>query len=450
MSKILKVGFPAFLFSLLQPLAASGQSITTGAAPITNGPGPIASVPIDNPLALALLAAALAITGWWFVRRGYQLRHVVSLLLLAVLTTAGVHGSHLVAQVLTSFTNPAGETRAITISPITAGGFTGFEPADFTNNAGQGLKILGVVEPDFAQCFTANPADTLQAPGAPPPSPPPTCSVGLVLANGATCRVDVEAICRSLIPPAALTGVNPASGTAAGGVGMALTGTGLAGATAVSFGGVAATAVHVVNSTTLTAVAPAHAAGSVDVVITIPGGTVTLTNGFTYLPTAIGQPSGGGTIAALNGGLNNLIAATADNSTGLPWGGMGITTNATSNTDGASNSSMVGVVLGSGTYAAQVCNNYAVDSQGNTPCQPGNTCYNDWFVPSGNNPNASGQLNALYVNRMAIGGFSAANYWSSTESGGNAAHGQDFTSGAQSVSSKALSLHLRCVRSFLP
>jgi fructose/tagatose bisphosphate aldolase len=82
----------------------------------------------------------------------------------------------------------------------------------------------------------------------------------------------------------------------------------LTGATGVTFGGSAATSVNVVNSTTVTAVTPAHAAGAVDVVITTPSGSATDTNGYTYLTTAVGQSAYGGKIACLNGSLNNHSA----------------------------------------------------------------------------------------------------------------------------------------------
>jgi len=35
--------------------------------------------------------------------------------------------------------------------------------------------------------------------------------------------------------------------------------------------------------------------------------------------------------------------------------------------------------------------------------------YNDWYLPAIN------ELNCLYTNRSAIGGFTDDNYWSSTE-----------------------------------
>jgi hypothetical protein len=158
-------------------------------------------------------------------------------------------------------------------------------------------------------------------------------------------------------------------------------------------------------------------------------------------------------IACLNGGLNNLIAATADNSATIEWGGFGTTTSATSTTDGAANTSTIVTSLGAngGTpYAAQLCSNYEVDSQGNTPCEPGNTCYNDWFLPAGNNTTNSGQLNCLYDNQVAIGGFANAFYWSSTEDDNANAWNQDLGGGGEGLPLKIDVYPIRCVRSFTP
>ena len=79
-----------------------------------------------------------------------------------------------------------------------------------------------------------------------------------------------------------LTAVTPNNGSTTGGTSVTLTGTNFTGATAVSFGGIAATSFTVNNATTITATTPAHAAGLVNVVVTTPGGTATLTNGYTY------------------------------------------------------------------------------------------------------------------------------------------------------------------------
>lgn len=245
--------------------------------------------------------------------------------------------------------------------------------------------------------------------------------------------------------------VSPSSGPSSGGTGVMLTGSGFTGATNLTFGGTAATNLNVVSSTSVTAVTPAHATGAVDVVITTPGGSATKTNGFTYATTAVGQSAYGGTIACLNGSLNNLIAATADNSTGIQWSGSASITNATSTTDGATNTATIVTALGAdSTYAAGLCSNYEVDSQGNTPCESGNTCYNDWFLPAGNNTGSSGQLQCLYDNRIAISGFDSVMYWSSTEINTSFAWFLDFNDGGQSGDGKRSTYRVRCVRAFTP
>ncbi len=272
----------------------------------------------------------------------------------------------------------------------------------------------------------------------------------------------------STATPFALTSINPTSGAAAGGTSFTLTGANLTGATGVTFGGVAATNFNVVNSTTVTGVTPNGVAGAVSVVITTPQGTSTLTNGYTYQPNAIGQPTGGGVIACLNDGLNNLIAATADIDPGIVWGGSGTDLpGALSNTDGNANTTDIvncltngqgagcaGSSIGLTTYAAGLCSDYEVDSQGNTICEAGNVCYDDWFLPAGNNTGASGQLNCLFTNRVALAaagaGFLPDYYWSSTEIDAVLAWGQGFAGGTQFNGNKASFESVRCVRAFTP
>jgi hypothetical protein len=205
-----------------------------------------------------------------------------------------------------------------------------------------------------------------------------------------------------------------------------------------------ATSVNVVNSTTLTAVAPAHAVGAVDVVVATASGSGTLLNGYTNVTTSVGQSAYGGTIACLNGGAGNLIAASADNSSSIAWGAFGVTTTATSSTDGSTNTNIVVATVESGSYAAKVCYDYEVDSQGNTPCEAGNTCYNDWFLAARN------QLDCNYSNRVSIGGFSATNYWSSSELSSTNSWAQSFSDGSQFTSLKNSALRVRCVRAFTP
>ncbi len=100
-------------------------------------------------------------------------------------------------------------------------------------------------------------------------------------------------------PPApTVTKVVPNKGPASGGTSVTITGTHLGAASAVSFGTHAASAFTVKSATSIVAVAPAGAAGIVDVRVTGPGGTsaIVLGDHFKYTPTITGvSPSGGST-----------------------------------------------------------------------------------------------------------------------------------------------------------
>jgi hypothetical protein len=96
-----------------------------------------------------------------------------------------------------------------------------------------------------------------------------------------------------------------------------LTGTGLMGATAVTFGGTPATSFTVDSATQITAVAPAGAAGTVQVTATTGGGT---SNGVAYTYVAVpvltaivpsSGPVSGGTVVVITGtGLTGATAVT--------------------------------------------------------------------------------------------------------------------------------------------
>ena len=79
-----------------------------------------------------------------------------------------------------------------------------------------------------------------------------------------------------------ITHILPPTGSTAGGTAVTIVGTGFTGATGVTIGGVAATAVTVITDSMLNATTAAHAAGTVDVAVTSPGGTGTGTGLYTY------------------------------------------------------------------------------------------------------------------------------------------------------------------------
>jgi hypothetical protein len=68
--------------------------------------------------------------------------------------------------------------------------------------------------------------------------------------------------------------------------------------------------------------------------------------------------------------------------------------------------------------------------------------YSDWYLPSRD------ELNQLYINRVAIGGFANFYYWSSTENGNLDAWFQYFSNGYQHSYNKVISNIVRAVRAF--
>ncbi|GAB6900663.1 beta strand repeat-containing protein [Kineosporia succinea] len=133
-----------------------------------------------------------------------------------------------------------------------------------------------------------------------------------VTVSGATSPV-VAAGRYTYVAAPVLNGVSPASGPVAGGTSVVLRGNGFTGVTRVLFGGVPATAVSVQdNGSTVTAVTPLHAMGSVAVVVTTDGGD-SAPGVFTYVPTPLvaavapdSGPTDGGTAVTVTGsGLEN-------------------------------------------------------------------------------------------------------------------------------------------------
>jgi acid phosphatase len=150
-------------------------------------------------------------------------------------------------------------------------------------------------------------------------------SVNVVVANpGGQSVTSTGGYTYASTPAPTVSAVNPTSGPTAGGTSITITGTNFAAGATVTVGGTAATGVIVNNSTTITATTPAHAAGTVDVVVTNSNGqSGSKTNAFTY-----NAPAGGETVlladdfndASLNTskwGANNLWSGFTDTSVAI-------------------------------------------------------------------------------------------------------------------------------------
>lgn len=89
-------------------------------------------------------------------------------------------------------------------------------------------------------------------------------------------------------PTPVVSAVSPSFGPELGGRTVTVSGTNFVAGAGVAFGGVPATGVNVLSATALTAVAPAHVTGVVDVVVTNAGGSPgSLASAFFYAPPAV-------------------------------------------------------------------------------------------------------------------------------------------------------------------
>lgn len=156
----------------------------------------------------------------------------------------------------------------------------------------------------------------------------------------------------------------------------------------------------------------------------------------------IGDSYGGGIVFYVyDGGQHGLIVAPADQSTGIRWYA-GTYTNTMAFADGVgagkANTAIIIADQGYGdgaTYPARVCNEYSVTVSGVT--------YGDWYLPS------KFELNLLYLQKTAVGGFASALYWSSTEYDTNLAWVQAFDSGSHYYYNKfSYTTRVRAVRAF--
>ena len=156
----------------------------------------------------------------------------------------------------------------------------------------------------------------------------------------------------------------------------------------------------------------------------------------------IGQPYQGGVIAyfLVSGDpgydaniKHGLVATVADISSNAPWqcGGKAISV-PVGTAIGTGNQNTINIMAGCAIagIAARLCGD--LDQGG----------YSDWYLPS------KDELNKLWINRPAIGGFATRNYWSSTVNGSSNAWDQNFSNGDQNISAQNGRLNVRAIRAF--
>jgi hypothetical protein len=231
---------------------SGGTSVTitgtnfTGATAVSFGATPAASFTVDNAGQISATTPA----------------HAAGVVDVTVTTAGGTSATgaadqfgYVGAPSVTSVTPSSGPTAGGTSVTIAGSGFTGASAVNFGATAATSFTV------DNANQITATaPA---QAAGS--------VHVTVTTAGGTSSTGAGDQY--TYVASPTVTNVSPNSGSTAGGTSVTITGTGFTGASAVSFGGTAATSFTVDNATQITATAPAHAAGTVDVTVTTVGGT---------------------------------------------------------------------------------------------------------------------------------------------------------------------------------
>jgi hypothetical protein len=168
-------------------------------------------------------------------------------------------------------------------------------PATGPNNGGTLITITGTggFVPGATVTVGGNPAGqvnvvnsttiTAITPLGPSNGETPLHNFDVVVRNPDGTTITKSGAFQYFFAPLSISSLSPSSGLPAGGYDVTITGTGFNSALAstVTFGGVAATNVRVLDAVTMKVTAPAHAAGTVDVVVNF-GTSATLANGFTY------------------------------------------------------------------------------------------------------------------------------------------------------------------------
>jgi hypothetical protein len=139
----------------------------------------------------------------------------------------------------------------------------------------------------------------------------------------------------------------------------------------------------------------------------------------------------------VSGEIHGLIAATADQSTGIIWAVTAYQStwvpSGTSATLGSGAANTVNIIAQNGAGTTDAAGLAGAYSGGG---------YNDWYLPS------KDELNLLYSQKSAVGGFANTYYWSSTEFDKYTAWVQYFGDGTWYYSTKGHIFSVRPIRAF--
>jgi hypothetical protein len=130
---------------------------------------------------------------------------------------------------------------------------------------------------------------------------------------------------------------------------------------------------------------------------------------------------------------HGLIAAASDQSTGAIWGCGGTAIpGADGMALGTGNQNTIDIMAGCATagIAARICGDLVLNG------------YSDWYLP------AKDELNKLYLNKVAVGGFTSNYYQSSSEGNDFSAWIQEFGTGTQGMYGKNIGFYVRAIRTF--
>ena len=164
---------------------------------------------------------------------------------------------------ITSFTPTSGPTTGGTTVTITGTNFTGATSVKFGTTA--------------AASYTVTSSTKIKAVTKPHAAGTVKISIKTVDGTGTSSGNF------TFVAPPAITSFTPTSGTSSGGTTVTVTGTNFTGATSVKFGTTAAASYTVTSATKIKAVTKSHAAATVKISVTTPGGTATSTANFKFV-----------------------------------------------------------------------------------------------------------------------------------------------------------------------